>query len=60
MACSQMSPFYTSSKDIRFRYPETDIFVQETHQAKLSLSQAVERIQQELDKHWVVVHSRNL
>jgi hypothetical protein len=43
MACSQMSPFYTPSQNIRIRYPETDIFVQATHQAKLSLSQAVKR-----------------
>ncbi len=34
---------YTCLKDIRIRYPETDIFVQAIHQAKLSLSQAVKR-----------------
>src|SRR5260370_20846699 len=37
-------------KDILVRYPEPHIVAQATHQAKPSLSQAVERIQQELDR----------
>ncbi len=44
-------------KDILVRYPEPHIVAQATHQAKPSLSQAVERIRQELNKHGIVVHS---
>jgi len=44
-------------QDILVRYPEPNIVAQATHQAKPSLFQAVKRIQQELDKHGIAVHS---
>ena len=40
-------------QDILVRYPEPNIVAQATHQAKPSLSQAVDHIQQELDKHGI-------